>query len=101
VHERIGSWRLESELTDLPENDRALLVAMATDHGPSKTSAITSRLTIDHDTLDEWLARLIEGGLIHPTRHGEVDFVQPLLREHLRVHPVSPSLEPDTPWRSQ
>jgi hypothetical protein len=101
VRERIGLWWLESELTELPENDRALLVAMATDHGPSKTSAIASRLTSDQDSLDEWLARLIEGGVIHPTRHGGVDFVQPLLREYLRVHPVSPSLEPDTSWRSQ
>lgn len=101
VRERIGSWRLESELTELPENDRALLVAMATDHGPSKTSAIASRLTIGQDSLDDWLARLVERGVIHPTRHGEVDFVQPLLREYLRVHPVSPALEPDTSWRSQ
>ena len=99
--DRIGSWRLESELTDLPENDRALLVAMATDHGPSKTSAIASRLTIGQDFLDEWLARLIERGVIHQTRHGEVDFVQPLLREYLHVHPASPSLEPDTSWRNQ
>ena len=101
MHERIGSWQLESELTELPENDRGLLVAMATDHGPSKTSAIASLLTIDHDSLDEWLARLIEGGVILQTRPGEVDFVQPLLREYLRVHPVSPALEPDTSWRSQ
>ena len=101
VRERIGSWRLESELTDLPENDRALLVAMATDHGPSRTSVIASRLAIGQDSLDEWLARLIEGGMIHQTRHSEVDFVQPLLREYLRVHPVSPPLEPDTSWRSQ
>ncbi|WP_369084845.1 ATP-binding protein [Ferrimicrobium acidiphilum] len=101
MHERIGSWRLESELTELSENDRVLLVAMATDHGPSKTSAIASRLAIGQDYLDEWLAHLIERGVIYQTRHGEVDFVQPLLREYLRVHPVSPSLEPDTPWRSQ
>ena len=95
VRERIGSWQLESELTELPENDRALLVAMATDHGPSKTSAIASRLTIGQSSVDKWLAHLIEGGVIHQTRHGEVDFVQPLLRECLRVHPVSPSLEPN------
>jgi len=101
LRERIGSWRLESELTDLPENDRALLVAMATDHGPSKTLAIASRLTFSQSSVDEWLAHLIERGVIHQTRHGEVDFVQPLLREYLRVHPVSPSLEPDTSWRSQ
>jgi hypothetical protein len=101
VRERTGSWRLESELTDPPENDRALLVAMATDHGPSKPSAIASRLTIGQDFLDEWLARLIERGVIHQTRHGEVDFVQPLLREYLHVHPASPSLEPDTSWRNQ
>ena len=101
VCERIGSWQLESALTELPENDRALLVAMATDHGPSKTSTIASRLTIDQDSLDEWLARLIERGVILQSRHGEVDFVQPLLREYLRVHPVSPALEPDTSWRSQ
>jgi len=101
VRERIGSWRLESELTGLPENDRALLAVMATDHGPSKTSAITSRLTIDQDSLDEWVARLIERGVIHQTRHSEVDFVQPLLRHYLRAQPASPSLESDTSWRSQ
>ncbi len=101
VRERIGSWRLESELTDLPENDRALLVAMATDHGPSKTSAIASRLTIGQDSFDEWHTHLVEGGVIHQIQHGEVDFVQPLLREYLRVHPVAPPLEPNTSWRSQ
>ena len=93
--ERIGSWRLESELAELPERDRALLVAMATDHGPSKTSAIAARLSIDQDSLNGWLARLIEGGVIHQTRHSEVDFVQPLLRLYLRVYPASLALESD------
>ncbi|MHB1734162.1 MAG: hypothetical protein ACYCU8_12080 [Ferrimicrobium acidiphilum] len=93
--EHIGSWRLESELAKLSERDRALLVAMATDHGPSKTSAIASRLTLSHSSLDGWLARLIEGGVIHQTRHSEVDFVQPLLRLYLRVYPASLALESD------
>ena len=101
VHERIGSWRLESELAKLSENDRALLASMATDHGPSKTSAIASRLTLSHSSLDEWLARLIVGGVIHQTRHGEVDFVQPLLRHYLRAQQASPSLEPNPSLRSQ
>ena len=101
MHERIGSWRLESELTELSENDRVLLVAMATDHGPSKTSAIASRLAIGQDDLDGCLTLLVERGVIHQTRHGEVDFVQPLLREYLRVDPVSLTLEPNTSWRNQ
>ncbi len=91
---RLGSLVYEPALADVSNIDRTFLVAMAQDSGPSKMSDICTRLGVNANYGSQYRLRLIEAGLVESSRHGEVDFAQPLLREYLQEHAVTlaPSL---------
>ncbi len=86
---RMGSLVYEPALADISSVDRTFLVAMSQDDGPSKMSDICSRLGVSANYGGQYRLRLIEAGMIESTAYGEVDFVQPLLREYLRDRAVS------------
>ena len=90
---RVGSLVFAPDLAGLSDIDRSFLVAMAQDDGVSRTADLCERLGVDVTYGGQYRLRLIESGLIKPTRHGEVEFVQPSLRGYLREHAAT--LAPD------
>jgi hypothetical protein len=83
---RLGSLVHATALADLSDVDRTYLVAMAQDDGESSTAAVASRLRVTATYAGVYRARLIDAGMIEPTRRGYVDFALPFLREYLREH---------------
>ena len=83
---RIGSLVFDPDLASLSDVDRSFLIAMTQDDGPSRTTDICTRLGVDATYAGQYRLRLIEAGMIQAVRHGEINFVQPLLREYLREH---------------
>lgn len=86
ARKRLGSLVHETALADLSDVDRTYLVAMAQDEGESSTGAIAQRLGVSPYYGSVYRGRLIDAGVIEPTRHGFVDFTIPYLREYLREH---------------
>lgn len=86
---RLGSLIHEPALAPASAIDKSFLLAMAQDDGPSKMSDIRRRLDVDVNYASQYRLRLIAAELIHPTRHGYVDFALPYLREYLRDHAAS------------
>ncbi|MGB7980465.1 MAG: AAA family ATPase [Candidatus Nanopelagicales bacterium] len=86
ARKRLGSTVHATALADLSAVDRTYLLAMSHDDGESSTGEIARRL---HETpyyASVYRARLIDAGVIEPTRRGYVDFAIPYLREYLREH---------------
>lgn len=83
---RLGALIHEPALSAAPDIDKAFLLAMAHDDGPSKMADIQQRLNVDVNYASQYRLRLIAAELIHRTRHGYVDFALPYLREYLRDH---------------
>lgn len=83
---RLGSLIHEPALNAASDIDKSFLLAMAHDDGPSKMADIQQRLDVDGNYASQYRLRLIAAELIHPTRHGYVDFALPYLREYLREH---------------
>ncbi len=97
ARKRMGSLIFEPALADLSDIDRTFLTVMAQDDGPSRMSDICVRLNVTANFGSQYRLRLIEAGLIEGVRHGEVDFVQPLLREYLREHAIVSALRSGNP----
>ncbi|MEU4388206.1 ATP-binding protein [Promicromonospora sp. NPDC023805] len=83
---RLGSLVHATALADLSDVDRTYLVAMAQDDGESSTSTVAQRLRSTPAYAGTYRLRLIDAGMIEPTRRGYVDFALPFLREYLREH---------------
>ena len=73
----------EPELQFLPAIDKAYLLAMAQDDGPSSTSSISERLD-GNASADLSRKRLMDGQVIKDFGSDRVDFIIPYMREYLR-----------------
>lgn len=83
---RLGTLVHEPALAGVSAVDRAFLLAMAQDDGPSRMADVQQRLGADVNYTSQYRLRLIAAELIQPTRRGYVDFALPYLREYLREH---------------
>lgn len=83
---RLGTLIHEPALRVTSEVDKAFLLAMARDDGPSRMADIQQRLEVDANYASQYRLRLIAAELIYPTRRGYVDLALPYLREYLRDH---------------
>lgn len=83
---QIGTLVHAPALKDLSDVDRTFLVHMAADDGPSRVSEVGARMGRDGNYANTYRARLIAAGMIRATRHGEVEFEAPYMREYLRAH---------------
>ncbi len=81
---RLGSLVHEPALRAASDRDKAFLLAMSLDDGPSKMADIQTRLGVAANYASQYRLRLVAAELIHPTRRGYVDFALPYLREYLR-----------------
>lgn len=73
----------EPELQFLPAMDRAYLLSMAQDDGPSSTSVIAERLD-GNASAELSRKRLLAGRVIKDFGSDRVDFIIPYMREYLR-----------------
>ncbi len=85
---RLGRLVISTALKDLSHVDRAFLVHMATDDGPSRVSEVGARLGRGGNYATVYRQRLITAEMIRPVGHGLVDFAMPFIREYLREHAV-------------
>jgi hypothetical protein len=85
---RLGALIYGPALAGASPVDRAFLLAMAEDDGPSRMADIQRRLEVDVNYASQYRLRLIAAELIEPAGRGYVDFALPYLREHLREHAV-------------
>lgn len=86
---RLGSLVHEPALDAASDVDKSFLLAMAKDHGPSKTSDVAERLGVKKEYAGMYRQRLIDAELISAVRRGYVDFSVPYLRDYLREHAVA------------
>jgi hypothetical protein len=86
ARKRLGSTVHATALADLSAVDGTYVLAMAQDAGPSSTGEIARRLGESPYYAGQYRLRLIDAGVIEPTRRGYVDFTIPYLREYLREH---------------
>ncbi|MEE9415847.1 MAG: AAA family ATPase [Acidimicrobiales bacterium] len=82
----IGRMVHDPALVALSNMDRAFLIAMAQDDGPSKMSRIGDRIDREPSYLSMYRKRLLDASLIESPGHGVVQLSLPFLRDHLRNH---------------
>lgn len=82
---RVGQLVLAPELRPLSAMDRAYLVAMSADDGPSRTGEVARRLNRSPQYAGVYRQRLLEAGLIVEAGRGRVAFVMPAMRDYLRA----------------
>lgn len=87
VKERMGRLIHAPAVRELPQSQRAYLLAMAEDDGPSATKDLARRLKINMQHQNVYRSRLIARELVIPAGHGFVDFALPYFREYLRAEP--------------
>lgn len=80
----IGRMVHDPALVALSNMDRAFLIAMAQDDGPSKMSSIGNRLAREPSYLSMYRKRLLDASLIESPGYGVVQLALPFLRDHLR-----------------
>jgi hypothetical protein len=83
---RLGQLVLEPTLRDLSGTDKAFLVAMAEDDGPSLVGDVADRMGVDANYASQYRRRLLAAQVIRPVGYGVVDFSLPFLREYVREH---------------
>ena len=71
-------------LRPLSQGDISFLKAMAADDGPTHVADLQARLGVSQGHVQSYRRRLLDAGVIVAPRRGELDFVIPQLREHLR-----------------
>lgn len=84
---RMGQLVLAPAMADLSKKDRAFLMAMSQDDGPSETAEIARRLGVTGPYAGQYRLRLLAADIIDSPDHGLVDFTIPYLREYLREPP--------------
>lgn len=90
---RVGELVMGPELRGLSAIDRSYLAAMAVDAGPSRTGEVAERIEQTPQYAGTYRRRLIRAGLIVDAGHGWVDFALPTMRDYLREHVATESLE--------
>ncbi|MGV1004788.1 MAG: hypothetical protein ACOYEV_08465 [Candidatus Nanopelagicales bacterium] len=83
---RLGALVHEVGLADLSEVDRTTYWPFPGGEGPVKTADIARALGGEIGYAGMYRQRLIDAGLVVPSRHGYIDFALPYLREYLRDH---------------
>ena len=86
---RLGSTVHASALSDVSAVDRTYLLAMAEDDEESSTGDVAARMGVSARYANVYRSRLIDAGLVTPTRWGHVTFAIPYLRHYLREHAAS------------
>lgn len=86
ARQRLGSLVHETALNDLSEKDKAFLMAMSHDDGPSRMYDIAERLGVSGQYANTYRLRLLEAGVIVMPGRGRVDYALPYLRDFLREH---------------
>jgi len=81
---RLGQLVHEPTLRDLSATDRACLVAMSEDGGPSRVGDLAVRLGVDANYVSQYRRRLLQAQVIRTLGYGVVDFNLPSLREYVR-----------------
>jgi AAA ATPase domain len=71
-------------LAALSDGDRAFLLAMAEDDGPSRMRDIAARLGQSDAYTSQYRLRLIDAEVIHPVTRGYVEYTVPYLDDFLR-----------------
>jgi hypothetical protein len=71
-------------LKPVSSRDREFLQAMARDPEDSKIADIKDRMGVNQSYAQKYRTRLIEAGIIAPTKRGELSFAIPYLGEYLR-----------------
>ena len=85
--ERLGVLVHAPAVAGLSEVDRAFLLAMTVDDGPSRMGDVQARLGVDVNYASQYRLRLIDAELIEPAGRGFVRFALPYLRDYLRDSP--------------
>ena len=83
--QRLGDLVHATALAGISDVDRAFLLAMTEDDGPSKIADLQSRLGVDGNYVGQYRLRLIDAELIEPAGRGLVRFALPYLRDYLRA----------------
>jgi len=83
--ERLGVLVHATALATVSDVDRAFLVAMSEDDGPSRISDIQDRLGVDSNYAGQYRRRLVDAELIEAAGRGYVRFAVPYLRDYLRT----------------
>jgi hypothetical protein len=83
AHRRLATLVHEPALRATSDMDRAFLMSMTHDDGPSRMADVQQRLGVDANYASQYRLRLIAAELIVSTRRGYVEFALPYLREHL------------------
>lgn len=83
---KIGQLVHAPALQDLSDVDKTILVAMAQDDGPSRSSDIAQRIGKNTSYVSVYKGRLERSGLIEVLPNGTLSFSTPELREYLREH---------------
>jgi len=81
--ERLGVLVHAPALAGISEVDRAFLLAMTADEGPSKMADVQARLGVDVNYASQYRLRLIDAELIESSGRGYVRFALPYLRDYL------------------
>lgn len=83
---RLGTLVHAPAVAGISDVDRAFLVAMSRDEGPSRTADLVERLAVPKGYVNVYRRRLIDAELIDAPRRGYVEFALPYLREYVREH---------------
>jgi len=70
-------------IAETSHQDRAFLLAMTEDLGPSRLLDVATRMGVTTDYAAQYRHRLVAAELIEPAGHGLVAFAVPFLREYL------------------
>ena len=81
---RLAQLVHEPTLRDLSAIDKAFLVAMAVDDGPSLVGEVADRMGVDANYASQYRRRLLGSQVIRSVGYGVVDFNLPGLREYVR-----------------
>lgn len=81
--ERLGVLVHAPAIAGISDVDRAFLLAMAVDDGPSKMGDIQARLGVDVNYASQYRLRLIDAELIEAAGRGYVRFALPYMRDYL------------------
>lgn len=91
---KIGQLVHAPALQDLSDVDKTILVAMAQDDQPSRSSDIAQRIGKNTSYVSVYKGRLERAGMIDVLPNGTMAFSTPELREYLREHAAHFAMNP-------